>query len=114
MQFDTSTVSGKRALRDYNEAQNAYMTRVLASDKEISSISEDMTAAHVVLDEAILALRNATTKKLNAFVSGVRSSYSADLENYRLGVDFSFSNSAKDSYFERHRETDTAIYARIK
>lgn len=112
--FDTSTTEGKRAARDNHERRQLIRTKLSRADEELSRIKEELVSAHVILDETVLSLRNSTLRKLEAFVSGVRSSKNTGLNDYREDKPFEFSDKARQCYFSRHSKGDTAIFSMVE
>lgn len=109
--FDTSTTEGKRAARDNHERIQLIRAKLSRADEELSQIKEELVSAHVILDETVLSLRNSTLRKIEAFVSGVRSSKNTGLTDYREDELFAFSDKARECYFSRHIKGDTAIFS---
>ena len=100
---------GPIALRTAEAAQHRYEATIATAKvakESIVRIHEILISAEHSFYQNVEHLRSYTSAKINAFVTGVRSSKNAQLSDYRKGENVVFEGTAYTTYKQVHEAND--------
>lgn len=98
-------------LRAANSAKARYEAEINASKsakESIIKIHEELISAEHCFYQDVEQLRNYTTAKIDAFITGIRTRKKAELSDYRMNDDVAFDGTAYSDYRKVHEANDRA------